>query len=371
MSFLRIENLYKTFGHVTAVNRINLAIAEGEFFTLLGSSGCGKTTTLRMVGGLEKPDSGAIYLGDQCLVAAEQRLFIKPEKRNMGMVFQSYALWPHMTVFENVSYPLKLRGIRGRDAANKVAEVLGLVGLTGLEDRQAPALSGGQQQRVALARALVFSPKVLLLDEPLSNLDAQLREEMRRELKALQQRVHITVIFVTHDQIEALSLSDRIAIMNFGVLEQVGAPEEVYYKPATPFVRDFLGKTFLLPGKVAGVAEQQVQVAVADVGAPTLVIQRNNVVSSGRGDLTVGQPAMVAIRPERIELLNRAGEEQGNVIEGTLQATHFLGDRYEYTVTLGSESRVIVSPEAQQLKQGDRVFLQLKPDSMTLWPREI
>ena len=198
MSFLRIQNLYKTFDDVVAVNRIDLDIAEGEFFTMLGSSGCGKTTTLRMIGGLEKPDGGEIYLGGQCLVSAEKRLFIKPEKRNMGMVFQSYALWPHMTVFENVAYPLKLRAVKGRDAERKVAEVLGLVGLSGLEDRPAPALSGGQQQRVALARALVFSPKVLLLDEPLSNLDAQLREEMRRELKALQQRVNITVIFVTH-----------------------------------------------------------------------------------------------------------------------------------------------------------------------------
>jgi iron(III) transport system ATP-binding protein len=370
VSFLRIENLYKTFGRVTAVNRINLEIAEGEFFTLLGSSGCGKTTTLRMVGGLEKPDSGAIYLGDQCLVAAEKKLFVKPEKRNMGMVFQSYALWPHMTVFENVSYPLKLRGVRGREVEKRVAEVLGLVGLAGLEDRQAPALSGGQQQRVALARALVFSPKVLLLDEPLSNLDAQLREEMRRELKALQQRVHITVIFVTHDQIEALSLSDRIAIMKFGVLEQVGAPEEVYYKPATPFVRDFLGKTFLLPGKVAGIAERQVQVAVEGVGVSTLMVQWNNVISSAGGFPTVGQPAMVAIRPERIELSDRVADSETNIVQGTLQGTQFLGDRYEYTVALGSEARVIVSPEARQLKPGGKVFLQLKPDSMTLWPRE-
>ena len=182
MSFLQIQNLYKTFDRVVAVDHINLEIAEGEFFTLLGSSGCGKTTTLRMIGGLEKPDGGGIYLGDQCLVSPEKRLFIKPEKRNMGMVFQSYALWPHMTVYENVSYPLKLRGIKGREAEKKVADILSLVGLAGLEERPAPALSGGQQQRVALARALVFSPKVLLLDEPLSNLDAQLREEMRREL---------------------------------------------------------------------------------------------------------------------------------------------------------------------------------------------
>ena len=258
MSFLRIQNLHKKFDRVVAVERMNLEIAEGEFFTLLGSSGCGKTTTLRLVGGLEKPDGGEIHLGGRCLVSSERKLFVKPEKREMGMVFQSYALWPHMTVFENVVYPLRLRGVKGREAERKVADVLGLVGLAGLEDRPAPALSGGQQQRVALARALVFSPKVLLLDEPLSNLDAQLREEMRRELKALQQRVRITVIFVTHDQIEALSLSDRVAIMKFGRLEQVGTPEEVYYRPATPFVRDFLGKTFLVSGKVSAVSDQLV-----------------------------------------------------------------------------------------------------------------
>ncbi|MGH7816257.1 MAG: ABC transporter ATP-binding protein, partial [Candidatus Binatia bacterium] len=232
------------------------------------------------------------------------------------------------------------------------------------------ALSGGQQQRVALARALVFSPKVLLLDEPLSNLDAQLREEMRRELKSLQQRVNITVIFVTHDQIEALSLSDRIAIMKFGVLEQVGTPEEVYFKPATPFVRDFLGKTFLLPGKVAGVSERQVRVEVQGVGASSLMLGRNNVISSANGFPTVGQSAMVAIRPEKIALLDRIIEGQSNVVEGTLQATQFLGDRYEYTVTLGSETRVIVSPEAKQLKHGEKVFLELQPEGVTLWPRE-
>ena len=370
MSFLRIQNLYKTFGEVVAVNRINLEIAEGEFFTLLGSSGCGKTTTLRMVGGLEKPDGGAIYLGDQCLVSPEKNLFIKPEKRNMGMVFQSYALWPHMTVFENVSYPLRLRGIKGEVARKKVAEVLALVGLGGLEERQAPALSGGQQQRVALARALVFSPKVLLLDEPLSNLDAQLREEMRRELKSLQQRVRITVIFVTHDQIEALSLSDRIAIMKFGVLEQVGTPEDVYFRPATPFVRDFLGKTFLLPGKVVGSSDQGINVEVQGIAAAALSVPRGNVVAASNGFPGTGQNVLVAIRPEQVSLSAHRGGVQANVVEGTLQAVLFLGDRYEYTVTVGSETRVLVSPLSQGLKSGDKVFLDLKPEGMTLWPRD-
>ena len=244
-----------------------------------------------------------------------------------------------------------------------------LVGLAGLEDRPAPALSGGQQQRVALARALVFSPKVLLLDEPLSNLDAQLREEMRRELKSLQQRVHITVIFVTHDQIEALSLSDRIAIMKFGVLEQVGTPEEVYFSPATPFVRDFLGKTFLLPGKVSasrtngerrspgrrsratGIAAKQ-----SDFGGQRVSRRRprrDGGDSPGTGQL-VGEPAG---RPQQL-------------VEARLKTVLFLGDRYEYTVTLGSDTRVLVSPVSQGLKSGDKVSLDLKPEGMTLWPRE-
>jgi ABC-type Fe3+/spermidine/putrescine transport system ATPase subunit len=370
VSFLKIQKLYKTFDSVIAVNHIDLEIAEGEFFTLLGSSGCGKTTTLRMIGGLEKPDGGEIHLGGQCLVSSEKNLFIKPEKRNMGMVFQSYALWPHMTVFENVAYPLKLRGIKGREAEKKVAEVLALVGLAGLEERPAPALSGGQQQRVALARALVFSPKVLLLDEPLSNLDAQLREEMRRELKSLQQRVNITVIFVTHDQIEALSLSDRIAIMKFGVLEQVGTPEEVYYRPATPFVRDFLGKTFLLPGRVSTVADRQVNVEIHGMTAAPLILQEGNIVAAANGNPAVGQGVMIAIRPEQVSILGTVADGRPNTVQANLQAVHFLGDRYEYTVEIGAETRVLVSPEARQVKRGDKIFLELKPEGMTLWPRE-
>jgi ABC-type Fe3+/spermidine/putrescine transport system ATPase subunit len=368
VSFLRIQNLYKTFNQVVAVDRLNLDIEESEFFTLLGSSGCGKTTTLRLIGGLEKPDGGEIHLGETCL--ASRRIFIKPEKRHMGMVFQSYALWPHMTVFENVAYPLKLRGIKGREAEKKVGEVLGLVGLGGLEERPAPALSGGQQQRVALARALVFSPRVLLLDEPLSNLDAQLREEMRRELRALQQRLKINVLFVTHDQMEALSLSDRIAIMKAGRLEQIGTPEEVYYRPGTPFVRDFLGKTFLLSGKVLEITDQQVNVEIQRLSASPLAIQRRSIPASANGSPKVGQAVTVAIRPEKISIWGNPPEGRSNIIAAYLQSAQFLGDRYEYTVALGAETRVLAATAESSLKAGERVFLELHSDGITLWPED-
>jgi ABC-type Fe3+/spermidine/putrescine transport system ATPase subunit len=368
MSYLRIDELRKSFGAIAAVDGIGLEIAEGEFFTFLGSSGCGKTTTLRLIGGLEKPDAGSIHVGARCVAAPQRRIFVKPEKRDMGMVFQSYALWPHMTVFENVSYPLRLRRIKGRAAESKVAEVLALVGLAGLEDRPAPSLSGGQQQRVALARALVFSPKVLLLDEPLSNLDAQLREEMRRELKALQRRINITVVFVTHDQVEALSLSDRIAIMRYGRIEQVGTPQAVYDHPATPFVRDFLGKTLLLPGKIAAVSHETVRVEASAAGAGMLAVGAKNVMAGADGFPAVGQAALLAIRPEKVALSSAAAENGGNRIRGILQASQFLGDRYEHTVTVGSETRVLVSPDAHKLEPGSEIWLELKPEAMTLWP---
>ena len=369
MGFLRTRNLYKVFNNVVAVNGLDMEIEEGEFFTLLGSSGCGKTTTLRMVGGLEGLDDGEIYLGDKCLASTRQRLFVKPERRDMGMVFQSYALWPHMTVFENVAYPLKVRRINRSGIEKTVAEVLELVGLAGLQDRPTPALSGGQQQRVALARALVFSPRVLLLDEPLSNLDAQLREEMRRELKSLQRRVGVTVLFVTHDQVEALSMSDRIAIMQFGQFEQVGTPEDVYYRPSTPFVRDFLGKTFLLPGKVTEILDRFVNVEVQGSGSFPLVIERNKKACATDGFPAAGQPVMVAIRPEEIELWGGLPEGRSNLVTAHLKAVQFLGDRYEYTVALGSETRVLMSSVSRHLKVGEKVSLELKSNEISLWPR--
>jgi iron(III) transport system ATP-binding protein len=367
LGFLQIRDLQKSFGSVGAVRSVSLEIQEGEFFTLLGPSGCGKTTTLRLVGGLEKPDGGDIYIGERCLASRNKNIFVNPEKREMGMVFQSYALWPHMTVFENVAYPLKLRWVKKQDIRQKVNAALDLVGLKGLEDRPVPALSGGQQQRVALARALVFSPRVLLLDEPLSNLDARLRDEMRQELKALQRRVGVTVLFVTHDQIEGLSLSDRIGIMYGGLLQQVGTPEEVYYKPATPFVRDFLGKIFALSGKVVNAGEDQVKVAANGFAERPLVIGRSN--ATAAGDLRAGQEVVVAIRPEKIAVWTAAPNGAKNLLPAMLETAHFLGDRYEYTVKLGAETRVLILPASEVHKAGDRIFLELKSDAITLWPK--
>ena len=370
MSFLRLQNLHKVFNNVQAVNGVNLEVEEGEFFTLLGPSGCGKTTTLRMVGGLEEPDEGEILLGDGCLVSVSRGVFVNPDKRDMGMVFQSYALWPHMTVFENVAYPLKLRWMKRPVIREKVLASLDLVGLTGLEDRPIPALSGGQQQRVALARALVFSPKVLLLDEPLSNLDAQLRDEMRRELKSLQKRVGVTVLFVTHDQIEALSLSDRIGIMSKGKLEQVGSPEEVYHKPVTTFARDFLGKTFIIMGKVTRMGDS-VQVEPHGIKDATLSINQANIPSSVSGSLGEGSEVVVSIRPDHIEVSGSKSNSNSNVLPAILESVHFLGDRYEYTVSMGSDTRVLILPAAQVLKPGHKIFLELKTESLSLWPREM
>ncbi|HWP57403.1 MAG TPA: ABC transporter ATP-binding protein [Candidatus Acidoferrales bacterium] len=365
MAFLRIRNLTKSFGPVVAVNDLNLDIEEGEFFTLLGASGCGKTTTLRAIGGLEKPDEGEIYLGERCLVSRSKGIFVNPEKREMGMVFQSYALWPHMTVFENVAYPLKLRWEKKPVIREKVGAALELVGLRGLEDRPAPALSGGQQQRVALARALVFSPRVLLLDEPLSNLDARLRDEMRQELKALQRRVGITMVFVTHDQIEALSLSDRIAIMQGGRLLQVGTPEEVYHRPTSAVVRDFLGKIFSLSGRIVEAGDRFFRVAVQGSVA-TLTVPAPAAVSPDA--FKVGQEVLVAIRPEKVALWNFAPNGKNNLVQGTLESVHFLGDRYEYTVRIGEKTHLLILPALESHKAGEKIFLELKQENITLWP---
>ena len=248
MGKLSIRNLTKSYGDHTVVNKVNIEVDDSQLLTIVGPSGCGKTTILRMIAGFIEPTGGQIYLDDKLLVDVENRIApIAPEKRNIGMVFQSYAVWPHMKVFDNVAYPLKLRKVSKDEIKSEVMRVLKVVHLEGLENRMAHELSGGQQQRVALARALVMKPKLLLLDEPLSNLDTALREEMRGEIKEIQRTQHITIINVTHDQIEAMTMSDRVAVVRKGVLEQFASPYELYEEPVNTFVARFIGSANILP----------------------------------------------------------------------------------------------------------------------------
>ena len=341
----------------------SLDVRRGEIFTLLGPSGCGKTTTLRLVAGLERPDAGEITLRGRLVASVPRRVFVAPDRRNLGMVFQSYAIWPHMTVFDNVAYPLSLRGLTRAAIRERVTRVLDLVGLAGTDARSATLLSGGQMQRLALCRALVYEPDLLLLDEPFSNLDAKLREQMRLELRLLQRRLGITVLFVTHDQTEALSLSDRIAVMRQGRVEQVGSPQGLYERPASAFVRDFLGTTVILRGRVEGVGPGGVRVAMTGALAGRTLAGR----SASAGALVPGAEVHVAIRPEDIEI-DGACEDAGR-LSGVIDALLFVGDRYEAQVTFGGEDRIaLLLPRAGAWKEGQAVSLAFPPDAVSVWP---
>ena len=362
---LRLVNVSKRFGAVQAADGLTLDVRKGEIFTLLGPSGCGKTTALRTVAGLERPDDGEIYVGDRLLVSVPRRVFVPPHKRKMGMVFQSYAIWPHLTVFENVAYPLRARRVGGQALRDKVLGALDLVGLQGLEDRPGPLLSGGQQQRVALARALVYEPDILLLDEPFSNLDAKLREYMRVEVKRLQRRVGITVLFVTHDQVEALSLSDRIAVLEAGRVVQVGSPRELYERPREHFVRDFLGKSAVLRGEIASVGpDDRLEVAVA--GQPHPVLLRHAL----DGEPRLSQPVFLAIRPEDVVLDDGPADgDANNRLQGTIDTLLFNGDRYECHVQLGADEIVVYLPRHTLYREGQRIHLRFPPEALSVWPQ--
>ncbi len=360
---VRIQHISKSFGSVRAVADLSLDIGTGEVFTLLGPSGCGKTTTLRLLAGFEAPDQGEIFFADRPIVSVSQRINVPPHKRDMGMVFQSYAIWPHMTVFENVAYPLKARGIRRGEMGERVRRALSLVGLEGLEDRPGPMLSGGQQQRVAVARSLVYEPKLLLLDEPFSNLDARLREQMRVELKVLQRELNIAVLLVTHDQVEALSLSDRIAVMDAGNVEQVGTPDEVYSAPSSPFVRDFLGRVLVLPATVTAVDGDAVAVRVPGRAGSELRCH-----SSGTA-LAEGQAVSIAIRPELVDVQPSSGRDGGaNTLTGEIEAVLFLGDSYECSIRLDDEQVALMHlPRNRTWREGEVVALRFPEDDLTIW----
>jgi ABC-type Fe3+/spermidine/putrescine transport system ATPase subunit len=356
-AILELREVRKHFGTTPAVDGLSLAIQPGEVFTLLGPSGCGKSTTLRIVAGLEEPDGGEVFL-DGNLIASE-RFSVAPERRDLGMVFQSYAIWPHMTVFENVAFPLQLRGASKATIREKVEAVLELVGLAGLGARGATDLSGGQQQRVALARAIVYEPKLLLLDEPLSNLDARLREHMRIELRALQQRLAIAVLFVTHDQAEAMVLSDRIAVMRGGRIEQVGTPMALYQRPATSFVRDFIGRVLTLPLVLS--ADNCAEVP-GETGVRVQLPNGSSLDNGGR--------ALLACRPEDVYLEPHA-EPGLNRLSATVETIAYLGEYTEYGVrTAGGQLLLVSSSRHQHYDLGAPVSVRVDPSEATLWAGE-
>ena len=335
----------KTGKDFYAVKDNSLVIEPGEFVTLLGSSGCGKTTTLRMIAGFESPDEGEIYLGDEAINA------LTPNKRDTAMVFQSYALLPHYNVFDNVAYGLKLRHVPKEEIRERVMKILDLVELTGMEGRMTNQLSGGQQQRVALARALVIEPSVLLFDEPLSNLDAKLRVTMRTEIRRIQQEVGITAIYVTHDQSEAMALSDRIIIMRSGVVEQIGSPQEIYYHPVNEFVADFIGEANFLKGRLEALSDNRAQLNVSgDIchAAPV-------------PGMEVGRDYTIVLRPEAASL----AEEGGLPCEVVLSC--FMGSYQNYHVKVGDTLVKLTDPNPKNkriYKVGERCRLVFDPESV-------
>lgn len=347
---VRVKNLVKVFDSpggkkVTAVNNVSLAIKPGEFVTLLGPSGCGKTTILRMVAGFENPSSGDVFIGD------ERVNTLTPDRRDTAMVFQSYALFPHLNVFENVAYGLKIKKMKPEDIRVKVKDLLELVGLSDLETRSPNQLSGGQQQRVALARALVMEPSVLLFDEPLSNLDAKLRIHMRREIRKIQRQFGITSIYVTHDQAEAMSMSDRIIVMNKGVVEQIGTPKEIYATPATQFVADFIGTANIIPSIVTAIATGEVEIEALGTRFSIkthLVLQQ-------------GDAVKLIVRPETVSLSRKAG------IPAEITSSVFMGSYQDYVLSAHNQNLLIIDSDPanhETFQTGEHVFLGIAPNKL-------
>ncbi|WP_140984632.1 ABC transporter ATP-binding protein [Asticcacaulis tiandongensis] len=338
MSEVILRNVRKRFGQsVRAVHDLDLDIADGEFFVLLGPSGCGKTTTLRCVAGLEEPDGGHISIGGDIVADADKGRYVAPENRNVGMVFQSYALWPHMSVRQNVGYPLRVRSYSRDEASKAIGAALELVGLEGYGDRYPSELSGGQQQRVALARAIVARPRLLLFDEPLSNLDTQLRLRLRQDLRRVHTEIGYTAVYVTHDHGEALALADRIAVMNHGRLEQVGTPSEIFLSPRTRFAAEFVGYDNFLAGEIETVNQTDALVRVQGISLPL----------EGRltDKINAGSRAIVAARASHVT----ASPINGHTPElvGTLSSLSYIGDRYQGEARVGSHTLSVTLPLEQ------------------------
>jgi iron(III) transport system ATP-binding protein len=342
---LVLADLVKAFpGGVLAVNYVNLTIQEGQFATLLGPSGCGKTTTLNCIAGLEQPDGGRITVGESILTDVSRKVILPPERRNLGMVFQSYALWPHMTVYDNLAFGLKLKKVPASAQRQRITQALDLVGLAGMAERYPFQLSGGQQQRVALARAVVAEPRVLLLDEPLSNLDAKVREQARFWLRDFQKRLGITAVYVTHDQAEALAISDMVAVMSAGEVLQFAPPKEIYEKPASRFVAEFIGQTSFFDGSVLDASEGLVSVRLPS--GPVLKARSS-------ADVRAGASVFIAVRAERVELVSGSSPPSDNTLSARVQSRVYVGSTYEYLLEtpdgpLRAESpREMPSPDLQ------------------------
>jgi iron(III) transport system ATP-binding protein len=364
-SYLQVAGLRKSFGHDVVVDGIGFSVEKGQILTLLGPSGCGKTTTLRCLAGLEQPDAGTIVVDGERMTSVADGISVPPERRDVGMVFQSYAVWPHMTVAENVGYPLEVRKWPRREIAARIDAVLDSVGLRPLRDRPATRLSGGQQQRVALARALVFNPRLLLFDEPLSNLDAKLREQLRLEIVRLQRQAGITSVYVTHDQAEAMVISDQIIVMRNGRIEQQGDAQAIYTAPASRFVAEFIGVANLLEGSVTGEAGGLLTVSVRLGGGFARLEARPSV-----REAKLAGEVLVCIRPEDIELAD-GGTEGVNRLHGRVASAVYMGSALDIVVDLGDATSVRVqAPAGTRVHPGDRVSLRTSPEACVCLPKE-
>jgi len=355
---IEVRDLVVHYGDVMAVKQVSFTVRRGEHLTLLGPSGCGKTTTLRSIAGLEQPSGGDIRIGGEVVYSASQHVNIPTEKRGVSMVFQSYAIWPHMTVFDNVAYGLRVRRMSKKEIIEKVHWALDLVRLRDFAQRSAAKLSGGQQQRVALARSFAFSPTVILFDEPLSNLDAKLRAEMRLEIKELQHQLGITSVYVTHDQEEALAISDRVIVMNTGIIEQIGTPGEIYDTPRTAFVADFVGAANLVHGTVRRMSASSNLVAL-ETASGAVVHGCDN----GR---TVGATGAFSIRTVYPWLTRERPAETPNIWEVRIARRVFLGDFVQYLVDWGDSQLVVRRPPTERFEENEAVYMGIDPEHCVL-----
>ena len=353
MAILKVKNLSKNFGKVKAVQEVSFEATEGEVLSLLGPSGCGKTTTLRCIAGFENPDQGEIYLDNRKITT------IPPEKRGIGMVFQNYALWPHMTVYGNLAFGLQIKKVPKDEITKKIKKVLDMVQLEGYENRYPRQMSGGQQQRIAMARALVFEPEIMLLDEPLSNLDAQLREEMRFEFTELQRKLGITAIYVTHDQAEALVISDKIVILDQGKIVQSGSPKEIYSNPKNKFVAGFIAVTSFINGRIDSFTEEKKKVIVkTDDG---LVIHGYN------NSFDIGKKVSVAMRMNVIKFIqdeNKSDKNTVNTFKGKIIQSSYLGNIIDYKIKVGNWEVRTKSDAKYNFKVGEEVTFYLSPEDI-------